>query len=470
MRNLNTHFTLLIATILFFNSAHATQIHVPADASTIQSGINLSVNGDTVIVAPGEYFENINLMGKNIVLTSNYYSTFDFNDIANTIINGSTPTNPDTASVILIISGEDANCIIQGFTITGGQGTKWLDEYGAGTYREGGGILMQYASPVIRYNYIYNNHITNLAGVSGAGGGAMRCGDGSPFIFNNIISYNEAISYGGGLVFNYCEHPVVHNNLIIYNTGGETYGGGGIWASGTIAQSLDVVNNTIAHNSSIGAGTFGGRGGGIFSFSVTVNISNSIIWDNAQSTGNPVYTSGGLFTFDYTDVDQVATGDGNINLDPLFLDTISCFLTDTISPCVDAGNPAPLFNDPEDLLKPGFALYPSLGTLRNDMGVYGGIFRMQISMCPEIIPTVDIETLIQSEIAVYPNPTHENITIQTNGIFKLTIINLTGEVVYQNNTFANVITINTSNWPSEIYVYQMRTQNGDLSCGKFIKE
>jgi len=44
--------------------------NVPADSATIQSAINGAANGDTVLVQPGTHFENINFMGKNIVVGS----------------------------------------------------------------------------------------------------------------------------------------------------------------------------------------------------------------------------------------------------------------------------------------------------------------------------------------------------------------------------------------------------------------
>jgi len=43
-------------------------IHVPADYPTIQEAINTSVNGDTVLVAPGTYVENIDFVGKAIIV------------------------------------------------------------------------------------------------------------------------------------------------------------------------------------------------------------------------------------------------------------------------------------------------------------------------------------------------------------------------------------------------------------------
>jgi hypothetical protein len=78
--------------------APARIIRVPADQATIGAGIFAASEGDTIVVSPGEYFENLNFRGKKIVLTSLWYLDRDTSFIRATIINGSQPIQPDTAS------------------------------------------------------------------------------------------------------------------------------------------------------------------------------------------------------------------------------------------------------------------------------------------------------------------------------------------------------------------------------------
>ena len=60
------------------------------------------------------------------------------------------------------------------------------------------------------------------------------------------------------------------------------------------------------------------------------------------------------------------------------------------SPCIDAGIDSIVFNDRENPLIPGTALLPSQGTIRNDIGVFGGPY---CSDLPQIITSVDTDQM-----------------------------------------------------------------------------
>ena len=55
--------------------------------ATITQAIATAINGDTIVVQPGTYRETIDMLGKNLILTSNYMFTKDTNIIANTKLN-----------------------------------------------------------------------------------------------------------------------------------------------------------------------------------------------------------------------------------------------------------------------------------------------------------------------------------------------------------------------------------------------
>ena len=183
---------LLIALAVLAGSAWSTVRNVPGAYATIQAGIDASINGDTVLVAPGTYQENIVFRGKRIVVTSWFALYSDPGYIQSTIINGGSPAFPDSGSCVRIVNGEDSTAVLQGFTLTGGHGTLWQDEHGSFRYWEGGGVLIALCSPTIRFNIIRDNNV-NMTGGRSTGGGGIRLGDGSPHIDNNIIIRNAGM-------------------------------------------------------------------------------------------------------------------------------------------------------------------------------------------------------------------------------------------------------------------------------------
>ena len=265
---------------------------VPAEYQTIQEAIDSAAPGDTVLVAPGRYYENIRFKGNEIVLASEYLLTRDPSLIERTIIDGSRPRHPDTASVLLFIDQEDTTAVLEGFTITGGTGTVWTDAKDKALYREGGGILCELSAPVIRHNIIENNEaIAVRDGMLSAGGGGIRCGYAEPIIQNNVIRNNRG-QYGAGVVL-FHSAGTVRNNLIVGNRGGDEWGGSGLWVVGRLSYRLA---NLIEHNTVVGnvavlpdttPGPMAGKGGGA-SLLAPVVLRNNIIWGNQQATGGQV--------------------------------------------------------------------------------------------------------------------------------------------------------------------------------------
>ncbi len=307
-------------------------LSVPAKYPTIQAAIDSAVHGDTVLVAPGRYYENIRFKGKNIVVASQFARTRNVADIERTIIDGSRPSHPDTGTVVRFVNQEDTTAVLEGFTITGGTGTIWLDAKDLAYFREGGGILCELASPTIRYNHIVNNvAVSNESNVKGdsllsAGGGGIRCGYAEPTITNNVIRGNRG-RYGGGIVL-FHSAGIVRNNLIADNSGGEDFGGGGLWLVGSLSYRLGTIveHNTIVNNHVTGADTTNprtmkGRGGGLITAATKVTLRNNIVWGNTQAGGQVGFAPNNPPEMTNNLVQGGLPGAGNFDQDPKFAET-----------------------------------------------------------------------------------------------------------------------------------------------------
>jgi hypothetical protein len=274
MKTISVFFCSLILAAL----AHGQIIHVPSDQPTIQAGINAAISGDTVLVAPGTYFENINFMGKAITVASHYLTTGDTAFIYVTTIDGSQPVNPDFASTVCFMTAEDTTSVICGFTITGGAGM--VDPvYSA---RIGGGILCYYATARILHNRIINNTLTADNYAWGAGiCSFMESGYYWMVIENNIISGNQCITSagnatGGGVEVD-CNARVsgnvISNNHCTSSTGDAAGGGLFNYSSNTPADSLFLMDNLICDNTVTAATTSYGGG-------VSVSYSHCMVFGN----------------------------------------------------------------------------------------------------------------------------------------------------------------------------------------------
>ena len=175
----------------------------------IQYGIEVAVDGDTVLVHTGAYVENINLLGKAILLKS---------------VEGpdSTVINPEGDIAITFNTGESLSTIVDGFTVTGGN-----------SFGYGAGISCFDASPELRNLVIYENsgwtsgaiYLENSAAIlrnclvhnnSAEGQSALRCVSSQPQIEN--CTFTENLSFYGGTLSFEDETNAVMINTIIWNS------------------------------------------------------------------------------------------------------------------------------------------------------------------------------------------------------------------------------------------------------------
>ncbi len=283
MKLLKTIFILCF--FLITSNLYATTIHVPGDSLiTIQTAIDSSVVGDTVLVQPGTYNESIQI-NKNIVVGSLFLTTGDTSYISSTII------EPAGGVVVNFASGRDSTCVLTGFTITGG----FYPGYGAG-------IRCVSTSPTISHNIISDNTVSSAAGCWGGGifleansspkiinnqilnntatysstqgwGGGIHSRDSNPFIANNIIRGNSADVNGGGIYF-LNSQVQVYNNIISDNS---TQSGGGIYCDGN-SSGLISGNTIFADSAWYGAGVY-------LNTNTNIEVTRNIIYSN-YATGN----------------------------------------------------------------------------------------------------------------------------------------------------------------------------------------
>ncbi len=226
---------MMLGSLLLFGGAQAEIINIPAQYPSIQEAIVSSSNGDTVLVAPGEYHERINYIAKDLTVASLFIIDGDSSYILSTVLDGDS-----SGTVVTFEGGESHSAVLAGLTIRNGAAAN------------GGGILCQYGSSP----KIYRNIITgNIAYVKGAG---IACQSNSnPLIQENNIFGNDAPMFnfgdGGGGISILEAAPIIIGNDIHENT---AQLGGGINCN----ASTPLIRRNNIHNNIIPNG-FGDRGG-----------------------------------------------------------------------------------------------------------------------------------------------------------------------------------------------------------------
>ena len=277
--------------------------------ATIQRAIGMAWHGDSVLVYPGVYAENLTFGGKRIV-------------VASTAGAEQTVIEPDASgtSIVTCNSTEDSTTIIDGFTIRNSQGAPAVLCSGASPTIQncvihscsnpgyGGAIAcINGSKAVIRGNTIRDNRATF--------GGGVYCRTSDPAISGNVFKGNAADN-GGAIFVQANGYPRISRNLFAQNAA--IRHGAAIYSQQQNTRTLTIEYCTMYGN------TAGGYGGAVYSEMSYLIVSKSVLWRNAAATGPEIYwTQGVLCLVSTSDVcgGWTGTGSGNSNVDPLFCDT-----------------------------------------------------------------------------------------------------------------------------------------------------
>ncbi|NLH93778.1 MAG: hypothetical protein GX466_06125, partial [Candidatus Cloacimonetes bacterium] len=164
------------------------------DYTLIQAAIEAANNGDTVLVHPGTYVENINYIGKSIRVCSLEATTGDSTYISRTIIDGNR-----NGPCVAFLNAEQ-NATLRGFTLTNGTGYIANDEH-----TRGGGVLIRNTYMTGSSISLTNCEITgNYAGL----GAGISSTNASLCLSGLNIHHNYSLAQGGGI------HIVGASNIV----------------------------------------------------------------------------------------------------------------------------------------------------------------------------------------------------------------------------------------------------------------
>ena len=254
----------------------------PFDA--IQEGIDKALDGysndgDIIVVSPGTYTgvgnRDIVFDGKAITVRST-----DPNDPI--IVTATIIDCENSGRGFLFLSGEDANSIVDGFTITNGKGDlgggMWIENSsptvkncvfsGNSAIYVGGGIYCYQSSPTVK-NCVFTTNICK-----NGGGGIYNWTNSSPTVsdctfINNSAYTTTGVCSGGGIHNRSDSSPTITNCKFIGNTAKQD--GGGIYNQ--TSSHPNVINCTFINNS-------GRAGGGIYN--CDGQIANCLVYNNSS--------------------------------------------------------------------------------------------------------------------------------------------------------------------------------------------
>ena len=248
---------LLLLVVLVSGSVFSATIKVPEEHPTIQAGIDTAVDGDTVLVHPGTYIENINFKGKTIVVGSLYLTTNDESYISSTIIDADMK-----APVALFESNETREAKLVGLTLQNG----WC------------GIKVDSLGPTLKKLIVRNNG----AIYRGSGFQAGCYGNLNFLITDCIFEKNDhakTVIYACNVNSSGIEYYEIKNTKVLNNQPNRS-------AVELNGNKSSIENSLIANNSGYGIEVINaGSGTEIRNCTIANNTKNGIVaWNNIYAS------------------------------------------------------------------------------------------------------------------------------------------------------------------------------------------
>jgi len=455
----------------------------------LQNAINSALAGDQVWVAGGTYFTTTGTdrtlafsMKNDVVIYGSFTGTEttltqrDFPCGPTSILSGGIGTAINTDNSYQVVRNSmlsDTTAQLNGFVITGG-----YDERSPTlTNGLGGGILNIGSNGNHCLLTLRNCVITNNQSEFGAGifNDAYNGGQVYVVIENCIITNNYATGGGGGIdnfaLSNGNAFCSITNTLIANNNADDAAGAIYCWGGLNGSALVYMVNSTVTNNN-VTAGVGGafvtdrsnnGGGSGGSSGDANIILRSSILWGNTAASGPQFYnyesgfvevTNSVIDTVGQSGSNSLNTGSfGNMIADPLFLNPTTprgndnCWMTNddgyqlsALSPCLDFSQD--LFNG-NDL-----AFNPRWVGISTDLGAY------------ELVTNnTSIQNADELYLKVYPNPTSENLVIESSKDATFYIFSSIGQIIMSGTLKEGNTNLNLSDLSSGVYYITLQGVN-----------
>ncbi|MFC1603315.1 hypothetical protein ACFL3U_07080, partial [Pseudomonadota bacterium] len=260
--------------------------------TTIQAAIDAAESGDSVVVLPGTYAENLTL---GVNAADQIDITLKSRDGAGSVtVTGSGADDP----VIHIAGGNSS--LVQGLTFSNAKKSNAFSTRG---------IYIDEASPVIQESIIEDNHLSYSR--YGAG---VYVNSGSP-VFKRIWVRGNYAAAGAGI---YCRDGSLQLiNSIVSGNGiaGKAVRGGGLYVLNAIDPirhcSATIINSTFSGNRAQQGGAIQGTG--------SVTVKYSIFWGNLDEGYSSEDQMPAGYDVTYSVVESGYSGVGNEMNDPKFV-------------------------------------------------------------------------------------------------------------------------------------------------------